>query len=173
MWDSQDNGPSGEITMRMNLARVEPCHIGCGDGDLQIHWNTQLTPPSHWASRPLSLTAFPLWPLKCGRRVSLLRYSCLRFSTKAAECWPALLRPPGTALFIYDTDRRLVNSRCGFYGLETSLSETNLNCPHRSISHVLPSDRWQGCWSPPSLSQLVTYKIQGLLRVGFRTNIFP
>lgn len=124
-----------------------------------------LTQPPCLSASPLSLCA-----PKCDKRVSSLPYSNLRFSTKAAECWPALLHPLGTALFIYGTVTRLMNSRCGFYGLETYLSEMNLNCPHRPISHMLPNNRWQGCRSFPSLSQRVTYKTQGLLSARPRTD---
>lgn len=104
-------------------------------------------------SRQLSsLTSSPCTPLNVVR-VSSLRSSDLRLSTTAAGCWPALLRLVGMPLFVDDTDETS-ELQMWFYGLETDLAETNPNCPHRPISHVLPNNRWQGCQPSPSACDL-------------------
>lgn len=78
--------------------------------------HTQPIPPSHSASRSPSLSGLSLCTPKYSKRVRSPHDSNLRspHPRKSAECWPALLHPRGTALFIYETVRRLMNSRCGF-----------------------------------------------------------
>lgn len=97
---------------------VPNCQWGPSSVDRLRH--TQAAPPSHSASRCAGLPSLSLHTLKCGKRGSSLHYSNLRLSTKTTGCRLAPLHPPGTALFFYDTVTRLMNSRCGFYGLGTS-----------------------------------------------------